>query len=668
MSHSKFPKFSQWKQIFKVLKKKEKISLLIFLTLAIGSFLFLATNIYLKTTKAVPSFGGTYIEGVVGQPRFINPIYGETNDVDRSLINLVFSGLMSYDKDGNLTKDLVEDYTITDDGKTYNFTLKDNLFWHDGRELTADDVVFTIKTIQNSDYKSPQRANWIDVDVEKTSNKSFTFKLRGSYNAFLETCTVKIIPKHIWENILPESFALSSYNLQPVGSGPFSFKDIKQTETGFIKTIDLKSNHKYYNNVAFIKNFSFTFFEKKEDLVKAANAKTINGFALTALDGNQADAEKLVRQGWTKDEKLSTYYMQLPRYFALFFNTQKAKLFADPNLRKALNYATNKEELVKEATSLTKNNATTVSSPILPEYFGFAKPTATYDYNVDTANTLLDKTGFKLNSTIGIREKSLDKKPAFQFKSYLYDKSKGKEVTELQACLNRLGDNFAQLLQGETNGTYGKGTKLAVEEFQKKYLPDVPATGEVGKGTRAKLNELCLAPTANTQPLQFSIVTINQPQLVKIANLLKDAFFKVGVVADVKAVEISELKAIIKERNYDALLYGEALGSEVDLYPFWHSSQKNDPGLNLSEYENKNVDTLLKDARETLDNEVKISKLEKLQDTILSDAPAIFLNNQNYIYWVSGKVKGIETNKIVDPAKRFSNVNNWYIQTKRTFK
>jgi len=110
------------------------------------------------------------------------------------------------------------------------------------------------------------------------------------------------------------------------------------------------------------------------------------------------------------------------------------------------------------------------------------------------------------------------------------------------------------------------------------------------------------------------------------------------------------------------------LGSEPDLYPFWHSSQVNDPGLNLSGYQNKDADQLLKEARETLDVAVKQENYEKLQNIIIDDAPALFLYNPDYIYWVSQKINGINTTKIADPAKRFSNISEWFIKTKRVFK
>ena len=150
----KFPSFAQWKQIFKVLKRSEKITLLSLFALATGSLIFLTTTFYINNTKIVPALGGKYIEGIVGQPRFINPIYGETNDTDRTLIDLVFSGLMTYDKNGNIVKDLADSYKISSDGKTYNFTLKNNIFWHDGRPLTADDVIYHKNNTKLRLYKS----------------------------------------------------------------------------------------------------------------------------------------------------------------------------------------------------------------------------------------------------------------------------------------------------------------------------------------------------------------------------------------------------------------------------------------------------------------------------------------------------------------------------------
>jgi ABC-type transport system substrate-binding protein len=663
----KFPKLSQWKQLFKTLRGAERTFFLVFASLAVISAIYLVTAFYINNTKLVPTYGGTYIEGVVGQPRFINPIYGETNDVDRTLIDLIYSGLMSYDKDGKLVNDLIESYQISENGKIYTFQLKEDIYWQDGISLTSDDVIYTIKTIQNSDYKSPLRANWLNVDAQKISDNSFSFSLNSPNNSFLENCAIKIIPSHVWKNVLPENAALSSYNLQPIGSGPYIMSSIEQTSTGFIKSIGLNANQKYYDKLPYITNIFFNFFNNKDGLIKAANQKTIDGFSITALDDNETLAEKQIRQGWSSNEKFSVYSFSMPRYFAVFFNTQSTKILSDVNIRQALNYSVDKQELAQKIKDSFKENISIVDSPILPNYFGYSSPETTYEFNLDAASKLLDKSGYK-DLGNGQRAKENTKKPAFQFKSYLKSGSSGSEVVELQGCLARLDDNFKNLLTSETSGKYGKGTEDAINAFQKKYLPDVVATGEVGPGTRKKLNELCLVQQNNSIPLQFTLTTINQPKLVQTADLLKDYWQKIGVTVQVKIVELSDLKTIIKNRDYDALLYGEALGSEPDLYPFWHSTQINDPGLNLSAYQNKKADQLLKDARETQDPDLKIQAYEKLQEIVLADLPALFLYNSDYLYWVSGKVKGVNTEKIIDPAKRFENIINWYINTKRAWK
>ena len=667
MSSKKLPSFSQWKQLFKILKGAERTFFLVLIVLAVSSAGYLAISSYLNNTKLAPAYGGSYTEGVVGQPRFINPVYGETNDVDRTLIDLVYSGLMTYGKDGKITNDLVKSYQLSDNGKTYTFLLKDNIYWQDGIKLSADDVVYTIKTIQNSDYKSPLRANWLNVDVEKISNKSFTLSLDAPYNSFLENCTIKIIPQHIWKNILPENFALSSYNLQPVGSGPYIVSGIQGDNNNFIKTLTLTANSKYYSKTPYISKIYFNFFTDKAGLASAANQKTVDGFSVSDLGDNEASVEKQVHQGWNTNEKFSIYSFSLPRYFAVFFNTQNSKILSDSNITQALNYSINKPELLQKINGSSKGKISVVNSPILPDYFGYSDPTVSYDFNTDKAGKLLDKSGYKATAS-GQRAKVNNKKPAFQFKNYLSAGSKGNEVVELQGCLARLDNSLKTLLQGETSGKYGAGTTDAVTAFQKKYLPTVPTTGEVGAGTRKELNLLCLAPQNTSIPLQFTLTTINQPQLVETANLLKDYWQKVGVTVQIKTVDLSELKDTIKNRDYDALLYGQALGSLPDLYPFWHSTQINDPGLNLSEYQDKSADQLLKDAREALDDQTKAQKYEKLQDTILTDAPALFLYNPNYIYWASEKVNGIDTEKIVDPAKRFENISNWYVQTHRVWK
>jgi ABC-type transport system substrate-binding protein len=655
-----------WKHFFKILTKREKRGFLILLILFSASFMIFGVNFYIRNTEIRPALGGTFIEGIVGQPRFINPIYASSNDIDRDLVELLFSGLMKYGQEGQIVNDLSESVEIEENGKIYRIRLKDNVFWTNNdssskaRKLTADDVVFTIKTIQNPDYKSPLRVNWLGVEVEKISDYDVLFKLKNPYSAFLENLTVKIIPQYIWQNVSPEQFPLSVYNLNPVGSGPYKFVGLTQDNSGYIKSLSLKINPKTDREKPYLKDIRFRFFEKESDLINAAKKGEIGGFSLSAVESENLFNNSSFRE----------YDFPMPRYFAVFFNPSKSKILSDKKVRQALNYGVDKEEVVK---NILNSRALIVDSPILPNIYGFEAPETIYQFDLDAAKVLLDEAGYKENEN-GIREKIVNKDPAFQFKSNLQTGSSGTEVEELQKCLAKFPDIYPS---GEISGYFGPKTKEAVIKFQEKYSEDIlkpsgltAGNGNVKQGTREKLNELCVKYPQERTPLKITLITVNQPTLVAVADLLKSQWRTLGVDVEIKALDdVSALERdVIKPRNYEAILFGEALGQIPDPFPFWDSIQKNDPGLNLAVYENKNADKLLEEARQTLDDGERQKKLEKFQDILIGDVPAVFLYSPSYIYSVSGEIKGLEETIITDPSKRFSEIENWYIKTKRSWK
>jgi len=658
----KWPKKSQWRQIFKVLTKKEKVTFFVFLVLFLGSAFFLIFNFYFKNTERVPSPGGKYIEGVVGYPRFINPIYGDISDVDRDLVQLIFSGLMKYDSSGEIIPDLIREYKILEEGRVFEVYLKENVIWQDGEKLTADDIIFTIETIQNPEYKSPLRGIWVGVEIEKISEFSLRFKLKKPSAIFLENLTLKILPCHIWQNIPPENFPLSVYNLQPIGSGPYRLKNIKQDKLGYIKSLTLTENAKYFGEKPKIREITFYFFDNEEELIKAAKRKEIQGFSLLNPKSYQL----------FKKNDFESHAFSLPRYFAIFFNLEKSEILANKKIREALNYGTNKEEVTKIALD---SQGKAIDSPILPEIYGFKPPLNVYQFDIEKAKKLLEESGF-IERENGKREKIVERTSVFQFKNDLKLGSKGTDVKELQKCLSKEPAGGPDIYPGgEITSYFGPETKEAVIKFQEKYAKEIlspwgfeEGTGIVSKTTREKLNELCFPPE-KTLALKISLATVNQPLLIEVANLLKGQWEKLGAETTIETFDIQTLeREIIKTRNYQALLFGEVLLSSPDPLPFWHSLQKKDPGSNLSLYENKEADKLLEEARQSLDPEVRAQKLEKFQDILIADAPAIFLYSQDYIYLVSKKIKGINEGMIVDPSKRFSEIKDWYIKTNRVWK
>src|SRR6185369_17927164 len=113
----------------------------------------------------------------------------------------------------------------------------------------------------------------------------------------------------------------------------------------------------------------------------------------------------------------------------------------------------------------------------------------------------------------------------------------------------------------------------------------------------------------DVRKLQFSISTGNAPELAKTAELIKDDLAAVGIKVDIKTFETGNLNQnVIRPRKYDALLFGEIINNESDLFAFWHSSQRKDPGLNVAMYTNAKVDKILEDAFVTADEETRVKK------------------------------------------------------------
>lgn len=655
---SKWPSVCQWRQFFKVLSRKEKSIFFVLLGFAVLSLLTLFFNFYFDHTYIAPKEGGTYVEGVVGSPRYINPAYA-ASDVDRDLIELIFAGLMKFDENGKIVPDLAREYAISEDGKTYEFYLKENLLWHDLKPLTADDVVFTIKTIQDNALKSPLQPTWWGVKVEKISDLGIRFELKNPSAVFLENCTLKIMPKHIWQDVSSENFPLTDYNFKPVGSGPYKLAgDIKKDKDGNVESLELTANKNYSGGKPNIEKIAFRFFKDKDELISALNSKKIDGFSVSAPIENQK----------IKNKGAKEYPVSLTRYFAVFFNPEKAKPMSEQKVREALSYGTDKKAVVD---NILLSQGKTVDSPILPDIYGFNYPEKTYQLDREKAKQLLEEAGYAENEN-GVRGKTIKREPAFQFKSSLKTGAQGTEVKELQKCLAKDAEVYPEQ---EITGVFGEKTKLAVIKFQEKYRDDIltpqgltTGTGDVLKSTRDKLNALCTPPAEENLLLSFSISTVDQSALKEAALLLKEQWKLLGIDVTVKTFDISEIQEIIKSRDYELLLFGELLNSVPDLFPQWHSSQIKSPGFNLSGYENKDADALLESIRQSSDEEERKTNLEKLQNIIVADAPAIFLYSQNYIYFISDKINGVNIKVINDTSKRFSNVQNWYIETQRKWK
>ncbi len=144
---------------------------------------------------------------------------------------------------------------------------------------------------------------------------------------------------------------------------------------------------------------------------------------------------------------------------------------------------------------------------------------------------------------------------------------------------------------------------------------------------------------------------------------------KINVKVNLRIFEIGDLNQnVIRPRKYDALLFGLMLGRDPDPFAFWHSSQRNDPGLNIALYTNITADKLLEDARVLSDTAKRKEKYQAFQEQVIKDNPAVFLYSPEYIYLVPKSLLGADTDTITVPSERFTQIYKWYIKTKKVWK
>ncbi len=544
--------------------KTEKRAFAILCGVALISFFFSSSSVLNTFTNSVPADTGSYREGVLGQPRFINPIYA-TTDTDRSLVNLIYTGLYRFDENGQVVPDLAQAFPqVSEDQKTYTITLKDAK-WHNGLPVTANDVVFTIQTLQNSQFNSPKRAEWLSTSVEATNEKTVVFRLKDVSGPFINNLTLPIISSVIWSKISPSDFVLSQGNIEAIGNGPYRIKEVKKLAQGTIQSITLEAFESFPTPRSHLEEVRINFYDNNESLLKALHGNQIDGVGFNNFDERISIKQSL--------KNVNVYQVPLPQYEAVFINTSN-KILGDVRIRQALNMAVDKSSILS---SVYDNQGSIIDSPILAQQVNNL-PAVENSFNVEQAKNALDQAGWALNT--------------------------------------------------ETN-------------------------------TRRKGNA----------ELKFTLATNDTNINLKTAQMLIDQWKQIGVIVSLNSLSTRELnESVIKSRNYDMLLFAQKLGSDPDPFVFWHSSQTKHPGLNLSNYNNQAIDTLISEARSSTDKTTRDQKYLELHTVIKQDLPAIFLVQAVYTYAINKDIKGVDIRTMPDETARFYDLRNWYTDTKRVLK
>lgn len=345
---------------------------------------------YYQSLKPIP--GGFYSEGVIGRFTTASPLFA-TSDADSTVSKLIFSGLFNYDQNGDLTPDLAKSMSVDDKGSTYTIILKPDLKWQDGEPLTSKDIVFTYKTIQNPDVKSPLQSAWSGIEVTAPDENTVVFKLPGALAAFPYGLTNGIVPEHILGKVTPVDMRTTDFNtLKPVGSGPFKWETIKVDGDGnpknLLAKIVLNPFADYQAGEPKLQQFTVEVYASQEKAID-----TFKSNQLTGLEGLTEVPEGL-------SDNVIVHSLPLRAANMVFFKTTSGVL-SDATVRKALVLGANVPEITKSLDYETR----LVREPILIGQTGYDRTLAQAKFDLKTANSTLDAAGWQVNNISGYRSK-----------------------------------------------------------------------------------------------------------------------------------------------------------------------------------------------------------------------------------------------------------------------
>ncbi len=483
----------------------------------------------LKTERIV--YTGTITEGIVGNPKEANPINAH-NQVDKDLNKLIYSSLIQNVNSNKYDLVLASSITKSQDSLTYRIKLKDNIFFQDGKEITSEDVIFSLEN------------NFIDRDfnLEKIDTKNFNLKIKKNINDnIFENLTVGIVPKNTKQEL--------DFSTSLVGSGFFKIKKVTKDTSGNITNITLERHNNGVEKLPYVKNYIVNFYKNDSSAFLALQNKNLD-----VLGGTSG-----INIAKIKDDKsLDIQTSNLPNNIALFMNVSNNKFLQDQNLRQILNSSIDRASLVNQVLG------------------GFGKP---------EANILGENNPQKV----------------------------------------ALGAGF--ILE---NGVLYDGTKKTDQEKD--------------KSTGSKVLK---------SPVSIKITTIDNKELIETANFVKSAYEKIGVKTNIEIIDRKNVASVVKDRNFEILLFGFSIKNNQDYYSFFHSKERTYPKLNIANFANVKVDKIL-------ENPDSSDFLKNLSNELEINLPIIILYKPQYIFTSHLLKQPLINPSIQNEEDRYLNISHWY--------
>ena len=534
-----------------------------------------ALSVPTAPTTVVEVRGGTYVEGIAGYPRLINPLFSHLNDVDRDLCALIFEGLTAVNEHNEIVPLLAHHWLVSKDALTYTFYLRDSVRWQDGTPFTADDVVFTIGLLQDEAFPlyAPTLELWRSVEVLKLDTHVVQFVLAQPYAPFLDYTPVGILPKHLLEDVPVSELAEHPFNYAPVGTGLFAL-DVQSSSA---ERLVLKANryHRLWGETL-LDRIEFRFYPSYQHVLAAYEAGEVMGVSRIL-------AEDLPRARSDPDLQLLSARVSGMSLVLMNLNHAEKHFFQDQRVRQALLYGLDRQGLLDDVLG---GQGLVLHSPIMPQSWAYDTRVKKYAHDSVRATELLEEAGWLL------------------------------------------------------------------PDAKESVLADLDPQDQPVRSKRDQL-------------LEFTLLTIDVPDRVALANAIADQWAELGARVHVEAVSITDLTEVyLQPRAFEAALVQWQSRPDPDPYPLWHSTQATQSGQNYCGFVDRDADEAIEVARLMVDHGRRAELYQHFQEVFVEQVPAILLYQPVYTYGLDKQVRNVQIAPMADASGRFRNVWQWAVLEK----
>lgn len=336
------------------------------------------------SSTPAPISGGIYTEALIGNFMRLNPFMDIYNPPDHAVGRLIFDGLIRFDSRGIPQADLAESWGVSRDGTVYNFSLREDVYWHDGEVFDSSDVLFTIDILQAQHPLIPEdlRSFWAQVEVVVLSDRQMQFLLPEPFAPFLDYLSFGILPEHILGGLDMEQIIDHPFNLAPVGTGPFRFQRLL-VENDQIIGVVLEAFDAYFLDRPYLDEFIFRYYPTSQDALTAYQSGEVEGIG---------EVYESILQDVLIEPGLAIYTAREPLLTMVYLNLDNPQVsfLQDPEFRRALMASVNRSVIIEK---VFQGQAVPANGPIMPGTWAHYDELERVDYDPVEAQRLFEGTG-----------------------------------------------------------------------------------------------------------------------------------------------------------------------------------------------------------------------------------------------------------------------------------